>query len=260
MAATDTELSIPAEAAEALAAARYCLGASLAAAYLHGSAVVGGLRPDSDVDILLVTDRPLSDQERRRFLADLMRISGRPKDPDGRRPLEVTIFGTADLAPLGYPPRSEFHYGEWLRAGFEGGALAQPQSNPDFVIVIAQTRQAALTLAGPPPDRILPEIPAQTVRRAIGEARAGLLADLRGDERNVLLTLARMWCTLETGRIVPKDVAAEWAAARIGGPSAALLDQVRRAYLGQVADDWRKMGAEAAALARDLSDRVAARA
>ena len=34
------------------------LGAELAAAYLLGSAVLGGLRPDSDLDVLALTRRP----------------------------------------------------------------------------------------------------------------------------------------------------------------------------------------------------------
>ena len=44
--------------------ARSALGGSLLGAYLHGSAVTGGLRPDSDLDLLLLTARPLSAAER----------------------------------------------------------------------------------------------------------------------------------------------------------------------------------------------------
>ena len=41
------------------------------------------------------------------------------------------------------------------------------------------------------------------------------MADLEGDVRNVLLTLARVWFTLETGTIASKDVAADWAITRL---------------------------------------------
>ncbi len=250
--------AVPAEALAALSAARDRLGASLVAAWLHGSAVAGGLRPDSDVDVVLVVDPPMSAAARQALLADLMRISGRPGPADPRRPLELVVFDKPDLAVLTYPPRCAFHYGEWLRARFEAGALPRPEANPDFVIVLAQVRQAAVTLAGPPPHALLPEVPRNVLRRAIGDALPRLVADLVGDERNVLLTLARMACTLETGEIVPKDVAAAWAMPRLSTPSADLLDCARRAYLGDVADDWRDLGPQVAALAGALSDRVAA--
>ena len=208
----DDPPSIPAEAAKAVTAASECLGAALIAAYLHGSAVAGGLRPDSDVDVLLIIDGPMNDAMRRHFLAELMKISGRPRAADGRRPLELVVFNRADLEAM--PPRSEFVYGEWLRVGFEAGDVPKPEINPDFAVLIAQARQASVTLAGPEADQLLPTIAKDDLRRAIGDARSDLMASLHGDERNVLLTLARMWCTLETGKIVPKDVAAEWAAKR----------------------------------------------
>jgi predicted nucleotidyltransferase len=41
------------------------IGADLVGAYLHGSSVLGGLRPASDVDILAVTRRSLREGQRR---------------------------------------------------------------------------------------------------------------------------------------------------------------------------------------------------
>lgn len=52
------------------------LGPEVAGAYLHGSAVLGGLRPASDVDVLVVARRSLTDGERRALLDGLLRVSG----------------------------------------------------------------------------------------------------------------------------------------------------------------------------------------
>lgn len=250
------EASVPAEAIQAMAVARDCLDDSLVAAYLHGSAVVGGLRPDSDVDILLVIDRPIPDETRRRFLAELMRISGLPNSIDPRRPLELIVFNIADLDDTPYPARSEFIYGEWLRDAFEAGKVPQPEADPEFTVLLAQTRQAARTLTGPEPRHLLPAIPDRDLQRAIGDTLNGLLATLDGDERNVLLTLARMWYTLKTGKIVPKDVAAEWATQHLSGTAAALMEHARLAYLGFAQDDWKARRSDVEMVARDLGDRV----
>lgn len=251
-------LAVPDEAVQAMAVARECLGASLIAAYLHGSAVAGGLRPDSDVDLMLVVDGSIPDQSRPRFLAELMRISGAPDCSDHRRPLELIVFSSADLESRSYPARSELVYGEWLRGAFESGAVPEPGTSPEFTVLIAQARHAAVTLAGPPPHHLLPVIPAADLRRAIGDAREELIATLEGDERNVLLTLARMWFTLENGGFAPKDVAAQWAVQRLSEAEAALLEHARRAYLGLLTDDWCGLRPQVKDLAGQLSDHIAA--
>lgn len=232
--------TLPAAAKQALPVIRRRLAASLVALYLHGSAVAGGLRPYSDVDLLAIVDRPLTPEVRRGLAADLMALSGRyPADPDGRRAIELIVFLRADLASPPYPGRAEFIYGEWLRDGFEKGDVAGPVSDAEFTLILAQSRQQAQTLFGPPAEVLLPAIARADVQRAIADALPTLIASLTGDERNVVLTLARMWYTSVNGTFVAKDVAADWAAERLPAESAALLSAVRRAYLNGSDDDWQ---------------------
>ena len=80
--------------------------------------------------------------------------------------------------------------------------------------------------------------------RKRSENPARLMADVRGDERNVILTLARIWLTAATGEISSKDLAAEWVMPRLPGKYADLLDKARRAYLGEYADKWEGMEPE----------------
>ncbi|MBB3809068.1 hypothetical protein [Pseudochelatococcus contaminans] len=68
------------------------LGESLQALYVHASAVSGSLRPQSDIDLLAVLGRAMTDDQRDHLLADLMRISARhPARPGGPRCLEVLV-------------------------------------------------------------------------------------------------------------------------------------------------------------------------
>lgn len=69
-------MGIPSEATEALLEIRKHLNRSLIAAYLHGSAVAGGLRPYSDVDLLIVTELAIAPEARKALLHDLLRLSG----------------------------------------------------------------------------------------------------------------------------------------------------------------------------------------
>lgn len=248
----------PEEALQGLAVLQRCFGNSLLAVYLHGSAVSGGLHPNSDVDLLAVIDRPATHAVRERLIAGLLSVSGRyPVAPAGRHPLELTVLHRADLTSLAYPAKTEFVYGEWLRDAFEAGEVPKPGADPEFTLLLAQARNQAISLIGPPPTDVLPIIPRSDICRAIGDAFPELLDRLKGDERNVLLTLARMWRTLIEGDFVPKDVAAEWAIPRLPAEAAAPLARARNAYLTPKSNDcWAQQ--EVRQVADRLSECVAA--
>jgi streptomycin 3"-adenylyltransferase len=65
-----------------------------------------------------------------------------------------------------------------------------------------------------------------------------LLSYLDGDERNVVLTFARIWTTLATGIIRSKDAAADWALPRLPPEHRAVLEHARACYLGESAEEW----------------------
>ena len=125
-----------------LALLRRVLGDALLGAYLHGSAVSGGLRPQSDIDLLAVVDAALAASQRKALLMDLLRLSGRhPAAAGAPRCLEVMVFCKADLAGGDYPAQAEFLYGEWLRSAFEAGEIPIPERDPEYSLIIAQARQ-----------------------------------------------------------------------------------------------------------------------
>jgi aminoglycoside 9-adenylyltransferase len=243
---------VPDEALAALQAVASALGRAPVAAILSGSAVAGGLRPLSDVDLLVVVEDVPDAAARGRLAAALMAVSGRYGTGGPPRPLDVTLVVRGDVVPWRYPPTRAFAYGEWLRAAYEAGAGPVPGPSPDLAIALAQARAIGITLLGPPPRELLDPVPEADLCRALRDALPALLADLDGDERNVLLTLARMWHTAATGAFVPKDAAAAWAAARLPADLAAWLELAGRAYVGEIEDDWRGRRAETAAAAGRL--------
>lgn len=247
---------LPEEAVKALGLSRRVLGDALVAVWLHGSAVAGGLRSDSDVDLLAVIDQETTPRIRGRLMQELMRLSGRPGSSDRMRPIELIVVHDAALHPSAFPRRSEFVYGEWLRDGCEAGIIPEPGSDPELSVVLAEARQNAKVLMGSEPRDLLPEIGDDELRRAMASLLPQLLAGLHGDERNVLLTLARMWRTLATGEIVPKDVAAAWAQTRLSADAATLVGHARDAYLGKARDDWTRSRDQAARAASALRDRI----
>ncbi|WP_282700028.1 aminoglycoside adenylyltransferase family protein [Streptomyces sp. CC219B] len=204
------------------------LGRDVIGTCLHGSSVLGGLRPASDLDVLVVSRRRMSEQERRALLGGLLRISGSRNEV---RPVELTVVVQSEVRPWRYPPTGDFLYGEWLRADYEAGKLPQPEPMPDLALLINMALTGDHPLTGPRPARILDPVPQADLVRASVAGLPGLLGDLDSDTRNVLLTFARIWTTLATGRITSKDAAADWALARLPPELRPVLEHARRLYL-----------------------------
>lgn len=218
------------------------LGVAVLGAYLFGSAVGVGLRPTSDIDVLVVTARATDPDERRRLLERLLPLSGRG-DPSGQsRSVELTILVRDDIVPWRYPPNMDFQYGDWWRAEFEAGELSPWDSpNPDVAVLIEMVLTASRPLFGPPASELLDAVPPGDVRRAMIDGIPGLLADLDGDERNVVLTFARIWATLTTGEFLSKDRAADWAVARLPAAQRDVVAHARAIYLGETPEEWGEL-------------------
>ncbi|CAL9325443.1 aminoglycoside adenylyltransferase family protein [Streptomyces sp. SudanB182_2057] len=204
------------------------LGRDVIGTYLHGSSVLGGLRPASDVDVLVVSRRRMDERDRRTLLDGLLRISG---SRNRARPVELTVVVQSEIRPWRYPPTGDFLYGEWLRAEYEAGQVPRPEPMPDLALLITMALTGDQPLSGPRPARVLDPVPRADLIRASVVGIPSLLDDLDGDTRNVLLTFARIWTTLATGRIKPKDAAADWALAHLPPEHRAALARARQLYL-----------------------------
>lgn len=215
------------------------LGTQVVGAYLHGSAVLGGLRPTSDLDVLVVSGRRTSELERRALVDGLLEISGPGAGRGGSRPVELTVVVIGDIRPWRYPPQQEFMYGEWLRDSYEQGDIPEPEPAPDLSVLITMVLQGDAPLLGPPPAQLLDPVPQQDLNRGATAGIPQLLEELESDTRNVLLTLARIWTTLTTGEIRSKDAAADWALQHLPVRHRAVLARARDMYVqGEDEDRW----------------------
>ncbi|HEM6379806.1 TPA: aminoglycoside nucleotidyltransferase ANT(9) [Streptococcus suis] len=247
---------IPKEAIQALKTIAELLDNMLIGVYLYGSAVMGGLRMNSDVDILVITNQSLSEKTRRNLTNRLMLISGKIGNIKDMRPLEVTVINQKDIVPWHFPPKYEFMYGEWLREQFEKGEIPESTYDPDLAILLAQLRKNSINLLGPKATEVIEPVPMTDIRKAIKESLPGLITSIKGDERNVILTLARMWVTASTGEIRSKDLAAEWAIPQLPYEHAILLDKARKAYLGGYIDKWKGMDSEVTELVNNMKKSI----
>jgi predicted nucleotidyltransferase len=236
-----------------VALVRDVLGPDLVGAYLHGSSVLGGPGAHSDIDVLVVSRRPTTRDQKRRLVEAMLELSIHPGRPEAGRPLELTIAVHSDLRPWRFPPRRDFQYGDWWRTEFEAGELEpwQSQDDPDLAILITIALRGDAPLAGPPPADVFDPVPAADLERAMLHSIDDFFAKFDTDTSNTLLVLARVWTTLATGEIRRKDAAAERALARLAEEHRPPLAKARGRFLGEDDDVW---GGEALGQARSCAD------
>ena len=216
------------------------LGTGLLGMYLHGSAVLGGLRPDSDINVLVVSTRRTTADEKRRLIELILAVSGAKSSTAPGRPIELDIVVATEIRPWRYPPTFDFHYSELWRERFEGGDLEPWPSgtNPDLASAITMVLLGDRPLVGPRPKDVFDPVPRADYLNAIVRDTETVDEYLPWDTRNVVLTLPRIWSALATDDVHSKESAASWALERIPEEHRAVLERAVSAYRGDTDDRW----------------------
>ncbi len=246
----------PAEISRQLSSVRAVLERHLAgtlqAIHLFGSAVDGGLKPHSDIDLLVTVSEALTPSTRRALMTELLSVSAWPGASETYRALEVTVVVRDEVVPWRYPPRREIQFGEWLRDALKAGTIEPATVDHDLAILLTKVRQHSICLLGKPARDWFDPVPAADFAKALADTAAqwNEERDWRGDERNVVLALARVWFSVSTGKIASKDAAATWALERLPDEHQAVLAAANAAYLGGGPDDLAGRTGQVAAYVR----------
>lgn len=234
-----SESVVEEQISQTLTAIREVLGDKLLGLYLYGSAIQGRLQRYSDIDLFAVISSSTTPDEKKQLIEELLHISGIYKSID-KRPIELTVVVHSEVNPWQYPPKFDYKYGDWLRTEFESGKLNpwKTTESPDLAIVITQLLLANKILYGPSPSELLPSVPYRDfVTASIAEVD-NLISELESDTRNVLLTLARIWSTVETDSIWSKQDAATWAIERLPEPYKIIFENARSFMMGNTEEYW----------------------
>jgi aminoglycoside 9-adenylyltransferase len=232
------------------------LGENILGTYLYGSLVQGGARPQSDIDIFVILKKRTEEASRKALISSLLKLSSYPVSADGVRPLEVTLVVKDEISPWRHPAKRDLIFGEWLRPSFESGSIPPPSFDPDLTLILAQVRNTHIRLFGAAATDLIPEISDNDIRKAIRDSLPILIDLIKGDERNVILTLARMLATAETGKFYSKDQAVDKILETIPAVHREILLLAKAAYLGLKKDSWSELSNEVDAVTRYMESLV----
>lgn len=216
------------------------LGADLLGIYLFGSSTMGGLQKYSDIDIFVVSSRKTTYEEKKQLSNNLLKISGIYSVSKDIKPIELTIVVESDVNPWQYPPKFDYLYGDWMRKDFEEGNFEpwKTKENPKLALVITQLLLSNKILFGSTPNQLLAPVPYKDFINATAVEVDGLIDNIDWDTRNVLLTLARIWCTLETNTIRSKTDTISWTIEKIPNEYQSILKRAKAILLGEEDERW----------------------
>lgn len=191
------------------------LGDALTGVYLHGSACLGAFRPGrSDLDLLIVVERPLSAAERFQLMCAFLSLHRQPA------PVEASILLRGDLAAWRHPAPYQFHFSEHWRKRYEAVEawedygfwdFKEERLDPDLACHLELARERGIALYGPPPQAVLPPVPGRHVADSLRNDAQDCIKAECGYEATAALTLARVWSYSELDAFLSKAEAAKWA-------------------------------------------------
>ena len=223
------------------------LGENLVSAIVHGSLMFDDYVPGrSDIDVLAIVDRSLSDSE----IESLTRAVTAER---AHAPARVDLrFVTRDVAamPSEAPPLERY---------IELKVAASPEvetrrREPDLVVELSICRQHGRALLGATPRQLIGEVPFEWLL-SVGDAQLARWQSLTDDAPHaalMALTACRIWRFNEERIHCSKSAAGSWALAR--DPS---LHAIRDALHQRAGDRVRVEPAEIARLLEIVRARVA---
>lgn len=230
----------------------------LYAIYLYGSYVDGGLKHKSDLDILVIIEREITDQERKQLAQNFLNISV----PIGHvlaRALEITILEKENITNKNHPYTYQLQYGEWLREELLKGELLYSQSDPDISILLKTAQLHNITIFGPDIRDWLNPISHEQLILAMQKTYPQIIAHWQDDqdECNQILALCRMAYTLNHKTIVAKDVAATWFLEFLSQMDQEILQLIIDEYIGQGHEQcWLAIHDRLAKVVKELQHKI----
>jgi len=214
--------------AEIVACHRSLLGQNLVGIYLHGSRATGDHGPSSDVDYLVVVERPLNLVEKRKLVAELRELSeGAPAHG-----IEMSVVRRERLRRFHHPAPFEFHFSsDWL-ARYERGEvdLEERGIDPDLASHVVHTRQRGRVLYGEAIESVFPSIDRRHHVEATLNDASWILKNPTEHPLYTVLNLCRALAVVKGGMTPSKLEAAEWALKVLPSELHPLIREARRRY------------------------------
>lgn len=203
--------------------------------YLHGSLAIGGFNPNrSDIDLLLVTKRPLSMHHKQELAHFFLEKSNKPF------PIEISSLTLEQLESWSHPTPYDFHFSEFWRERYETELSKyinnEEKTDGDLAAHFMILKHHGICLAGRPIEEIFPSIPHHHYLASILEDYEECLEKIHEKPVYCTLNLIRVYWYVKEGKISSKQEAGRWGQENLPEQFTAVIQQAAKAYQSDHSD------------------------
>lgn len=201
--------------------------------YLHGSLAMGGFNPNkSDIDLIVVTNLPLSSGQKRELVRFLLERSSKPF------PIEISSLTLSQIENWSYPTPYDFHFSEFWRARYEKELSDvttfylndDEKMDVDLAAHFTMMHHRGIVLSGQPIHDIFPRVPEEDFLASILEDYEECLENIYVKPVYCLLNLIRVYWYLEEGTLSSKKEAGTWGQRYLPEEYVQVVQKAARAY------------------------------
>lgn len=204
--------------------------------YIHGSLAMGGFNPNSsDIDILVVTNNPMTVETKRELAKFFLMYSNSPY------PVEISVLNNEQLKDWQHPCPYDFHYSEFWRERYVNDLLSGTykflnsdfNTDEDLAAHITITNNRGICVIGKPIGEVFPVIPTSDYLSSIIGDFKDCLENIVEDPIYCTLNLIRVYWYLKEGVVSSKQEAGNWGLATFPKEMNITLKKVVECYANE---------------------------
>ena len=204
---------------------------NLVGIYLHGSAVMGCFNPKkSDIDLIIVVDRPLSDSDKRAYMEMVVRYNALGP----AKGIEMSIVLRSVCNPFIYPTPFELHFSaghlEWYRNDPDEYIREMNGDDKDLAAHFTIINNRGRCLYGAPIREVFAKVPGCDYMDSIRDDIAEAPENITKYTLYLTLNLARVLAYKEEGLVLSKKEGGEWAIGSLPAEFHPLINDAMREY------------------------------
>ena len=204
---------------------------NLVGVYLHGSSVMGCFNPQkSDIDLIIVVDRPLTDPVKRAYLDMTVRYNALGP----AKGIEMSIVLREVCRPFVYPTPYELHFSaghlDWYRDDPDDYVRRMNGTDKDLAAHFTIINKRGRCLYGAPIEDVFAEVPGDDYMDSIWFDVEGAAEEIAEYPMYLILNLARVLAYKEEGLVLSKKEGGEWALEHLPAEYRPLIEDAMREY------------------------------
>lgn len=204
--------------------------------YIHGSLAMGGFNPkSSDIDVLVVTNKSMTIEPRRKLAQLFLTCSNDPF------PLEISFLNKEQLETWKHPCPFDFHYSEFWRERYEEDLSkgtnkylnGEIKTDADLAAHITITTHRGICIEGKPIVEVFPMVPPSHYASSIMGDFQECLENIEKDPIYCTLNLIRVFWYLKERIISSKQEAGNWGLASFPKEMSFTIQKVVNSYANE---------------------------